>query len=110
MSSKATPKPQTPRLSAQPSQPSDPVADCSVDVEVRLMKYDPTMYSPRRLDMNLRGNESIGMQMLYRGLKETGTRMANGNYINTPADAVRWMLDQIAKNGAIALEGPGDAA
>jgi hypothetical protein len=50
----------------------------------------------RHLDIRLTRVQAQTMRRLQQGLNETDSRMANGKHVDSAADVVRWMLDQVA--------------
>ena len=41
-----------------------------------------------------------GLRILFLGLHATSTRLANGKHVDSQADAVRYLMEQITKRGA----------
>ncbi|MBL4701791.1 MAG: hypothetical protein JKX85_11105 [Phycisphaeraceae bacterium] len=68
-------------------------------LKVPLLPHNPNQYATNRIDLSLKHTEALGFQMLCLGLKESGARLNNGNYVNTPQDAVRWLMQNIFSEG-----------
>lgn len=67
----------------------------SVLVELPVSVADDGGYHKRRIDMHLSKAQARALRALFDGLHEGGKRRRDGLYINTPVDAVRWLLETI---------------
>jgi hypothetical protein len=52
-------------------------------------------YCPRHLDVQLAGDQPRRCRRLLDGLIAAGACLANGRPVKSPADAVRWLVDQL---------------
>jgi len=76
---------------------SQPAAGVVVEIAVPLAPLDEAAYMSshvevRRLDVPQR----TALRRLRNGLNAAGARLANTKFVESPADAVRWLLEQIA--------------
>ena len=54
-------------------------------------------YVSRHVEVNALSHEqALAMRRLFDGLQESVARLKSGKVITHPADAVRWLLEQIA--------------
>jgi hypothetical protein len=51
-------------------------------------------YRRRHIDVKLDSGASEFVTRLFRGLNEGDARLASGRHVTSPADAVRWLLEQ----------------
>jgi len=45
------------------------------------------------------GHMAETLKRLHEGLYQSSAKMANGTHIKSPADAIRWLLEQVAAAG-----------
>jgi hypothetical protein len=71
----------------------------SVIIEVPLLNVHETAYRPRHLNVQLNAMEADAMKRLLAGLDVRGDRVGgpDGRRVQTAADAVRWLLEQVGK-------------
>ena len=72
--------------------PTDGVREIALELP---MLSEPDRYTTRHLDIQLRQAQAIALRMLFNGCQERRARLADGKYINTTADAVRFLLERI---------------
>ncbi len=53
-------------------------------------------YMQRKVEARLSQDQRKGLKMLTMGLHHEHARLASGKHVDSPADAVRWLLEQIA--------------
>ena len=73
-----------------------------VTLEVPLGMIDPRGYIPVRERLEAKSmthQQSVGLLRVLRGLQDRGDRLRDGTAIKRGAQAVRWMLEQLA-NGS----------
>jgi peptidoglycan hydrolase-like protein with peptidoglycan-binding domain len=57
----------------------------------------PVSYLQRRIDLRkLTGRQSLAVRQLQEALDARGVRLANGSRISNPANALKWLLEEIA--------------
>lgn len=59
-------------------------------------------YIGRHLDVHLSRDQATTLHRLFRALHDRHARLDNGRHIDRPADAVRYLLEQL---GAVASDG-----
>ena len=47
------------------------------------------------VDVTLDADQNAGLNRLFGALHHSSTRLANGRHIDTKANAIRWLLEQI---------------
>ncbi len=85
------------------SQEMDP-APSTVSIDVPLGQVDLDQVAAGKLHLSrhveigrLTHDQKLALRRLQRGLDQSGARLANGKRIGSNADAVRWLLEQVAK-------------
>lgn len=80
--------------SEQPAElpPPEPVT-----VNVPRGTLEPDAYLPRKIEARLSIDQRKGLKMLTLGLRQQHTQLASGKHVDTHADAIRWLLEQIAE-------------
>lgn len=69
-------------------------------VEAPLASIDPSAYIQVRERLEAKEmsrKQSIALKRLHRGLEDKGEKLEDGTLITRPAQAVRWLLEQIYK-------------
>ena len=54
-------------------------------------------YASNRIDAHLNGEQRETLKRLRAALDAGAVRLKSGRVVHTPADAVRWLLEQIAE-------------
>ncbi len=65
-------------------------------IEVVLGEPLPHAYRSTHIDVHLDQRQAEGLRRLYDGLDRTGAKLSNGRHVQSAADAVKWLLDQVA--------------
>lgn len=52
-------------------------------------------YAARHINLNLKTTHAATFKRLFVGLQESGARLADGHYVNSTSDVVRYLLDQL---------------
>jgi len=56
-------------------------------------------YRQRHLDIQLDSRQAEALRRMFDGLHASAAKLANDWFVNTPGDAVRWMLERLAEGG-----------
>lgn len=81
----------------------DIVATVEKEVAIVLVSIDFPMakesvgYTRRRHDLKLNGNQAAVLRKLALGLGESGARLADGKFVESGNDALRWMLENLGQ-------------
>ena len=89
----------TPSAAPSASTPATPEAPRIVEVSiprVPLAPVDDDRYAPGHFEVKLSIADSRAFGRLIRGLDQSETRLGNGRCVQRPADAFRWLLEQVA--------------
>lgn len=65
-------------------------------IEVPLGEVDERGYAARHVDAQLTPEQRGSLRRVLRGLVDKGAKMKSGKPVWTSADAIRWMLEQVA--------------
>lgn len=69
----------------------------SVVIEVPLLEIADNGYISRHVEINnLPPKHAATLKALTRALHEQHAKTAAGRHVDTPTDAIRWLLDQIS--------------
>lgn len=52
-------------------------------------------YRQRHIDVHLDATQAEGLRRIFDGLQAAAAKLGNGRFINSPADAVRWVLERV---------------
>lgn len=66
-----------------------------IEISLPVAPVVDAAYVGNHIDVQLGRDEAIGLRMLFNGCHEKGIKLPNGKYINTTADAVRYMLGEV---------------
>lgn len=71
-----------------------------VDVALPVQKVDAATSCPRHIDIRLNHEQAIAFRGLFDGLHEQGAKIkgtvpGTTKYVNTPSDAVKYVLEQL---------------
>jgi hypothetical protein len=80
--------------SAEAAMPADPPIAHRVEVPMGALQngYLSAHVEARLTTEKQRRN----MRRMLQGLRQAGAKLENGRFVDTAADAVRWMLEQLA--------------
>jgi hypothetical protein len=67
-------------------------------------------YLNQHVDVQLTPPQATALKSLLAGLDHTGLRLGTGRRPATGADAIRWLLDQIARKGEGPAKGEGEGS
>lgn len=65
-------------------------------IEVPLAESRPELNRFRHVDARLDAIQGDALTRIYRALDRTDARLASGRHVDNAADAVRWLLEQVA--------------
>ena len=76
-----------------------------VTIEVPVAEIPAETYVQRHIDVHLVGRyggaaQRRALKRLTVGLNESHTTLKCGKHVDTTADAIRWLLEQIGSNGS----------
>lgn len=70
----------------------------TISLRVRVIVVDSSHYHTRHVDIQLTPLQRHALGSLFGALHNAQpTKMANGRFVQTHADCVRWLLDQIGR-------------
>ena len=97
----ATVNDDTPPDSALRTQNSGLSTQNSVPLEIPIGELSTTGYITGHVEVNhLSGQQKQGLNRLLNGLRGSRATLQDRNReVNTPADAVRWLLEKVAEDG-----------
>lgn len=75
-----------------------------VVLALTLGELPPNIYISRHLDIQLNSVQAVVLRRLFEGYYQTATRLANGRYVQSPADVIRYVLEQVGE-GVLKTEG-----
>lgn len=64
-------------------------------VDLPLGEVPPGVFVSRHVEVQLSREQARAMRRLYEGLMNTNARLASGRRVKSPADAVRFILEQL---------------
>ena len=107
--SKAKPKPPTPKPKPIKKGPWDGRGLKPFDgaVELKIPVAVSGRYVPRRIRTDVRDItklQRVGLNILMEGLRESDAELSSGQPVNNHVNAIRWMLETIAKKAEPQLE------
>lgn len=71
-----------------------------VQIAVPVVPLNETVYRVRHVNVNLSTeDQQIGLRRVFDALHGLHAKLANGRHVDTPADAVRWLLERVAETG-----------
>lgn len=73
--------------------PAAPPQIVAITVEVPAMALDDGGYAARFVQLRLNERQARKLRSIQLGLEQHNAKLADGSYVNTPLDAVRWMLE-----------------
>lgn len=85
-------------------KPSDPMTPdeirvYGVSLEVLLAQFRPEVRQFRHVEAQLDPRQGAVLRRLFDALDANHVRLANGRYVSTAADCIRWLLDQLDEKG-----------
>jgi hypothetical protein len=54
-------------------------------------------YAQKEIYMSLRGEQAATLRGILEGLENRHAKLATGAQVQTPQDALRWLLDEVAR-------------
>lgn len=69
-------------------------------VPVEIPTLAGTGYAQRQIDLTLSGPQAETLASVVRGLHAGSHKLADGRPVQTGADALKWMLEQVAANNS----------
>ena len=81
---------------AEPA-PFAPAVLLHATITAPLGSVDPVAYASDHIDGRLDPLQASGLRHLYNGLDAAGKRLRNGRRVLTSIDAVRWLLEELAR-------------
>ena len=76
---------------------STPNGPASAIVEVPLADPEPDSYLSRHVQVQLDAEQRVAMRRLLNGLRQANEHLASGRAVQSNANAIEWVLEQIAK-------------
>lgn len=92
----ASPEP-SPELPPESSPNKEPQGD-QAELLIYVSRAASPGYRTNRIDTRLDDVQSRGLRALFDGLHQRHEKLANGRHVDSPADAVRWLLEQVGGN------------
>lgn len=68
----------------------------SVLIEIPVMPFDASKYRTNQLHLRLTQRQADAMRVIFDGLHEAKRKLDSGKHVDSPADAVKWILERIA--------------
>lgn len=68
-----------------------------VQISVPLEVAEPDGYVSTHVEVRLSGRQAVGLHRLWRTLNRRDERTLNGKHVQSRADAVRWLLEELAE-------------
>jgi hypothetical protein len=66
-------------------------------IEVPMLEFDPVnVFVARRVEMKLSLQQAMKLKRIKLALEMQNAQLESGKRINTPADVIRWILDNIS--------------
>lgn len=81
---------------AQPNQTPQEAASDQAPLAVPLGEIPAGVYVSKHVEAQLDGPQAATLRRVLAGLDRDGARLANGRRVTSSADAVRWLLENIA--------------
>jgi hypothetical protein len=96
---------------AQPTAEQAQPAGGTVTIELPWSPVSETAHLARHVEVTLDRPQRVALRALFNALNaEPPARLKSGRYVQSPPDAVRWMLEQLAGQLGIDKDGLGIAA
>ena len=70
-----------------------------VSIEVELGPKPAGIYVSRHVEVRLEGAQAETLRKVFDGLALSAARLGNGRYVSSVPDAIRWLLEEIARAG-----------
>lgn len=97
--------PELPTELVDPTSPAQTAGPSRAAIEIPIGPVDPRAYRSTHLDVSrLTPQQSHGLRRVQNGLDLTRAVLDSGRRVTTPADAIRWLLEQIAISPSVAAE------
>lgn len=71
-------------------------AHAMVEIVVPMAGLDPNAHLSRHVEAQLTPEQAVILRGVQNALNQRYARMANGKFVQSGADAVRWLLEQVA--------------
>lgn len=71
-----------------------------VRIEAQLAPLFEQAYRPTHVEARLDPAQARVLRRLLDGLDQAGARLRNGRRVGSPADSVRWLLEQLDEGGS----------
>lgn len=75
---------------------SDSASPMTVLIEVPVAPFDPTAFRSRFLTMRLSQRQADALKCIAAGLKQSHEMLRNEKHVDTPPQAIQWVLEQAA--------------
>jgi hypothetical protein len=75
---------------------TSPIGDIKMEVKTIGLPVaePPPGYRTNHLDLHLTQTQADHLAKLLSGLRKSNALLANGRYVNTPPDVIRWVLER----------------
>lgn len=70
--------------------------ELTVIIEIPVAVPTDSAYRTRQIHAKLTQRQADAARVLFDGLYAQDATLANGHHVDTPADAIKWLLEQIA--------------
>lgn len=70
-----------------------PARIVSMSIDVPVMPLDESGYAAKFIQLRLSDKQARRLRSIQIGLEESDARLEDDSYVNSPLDAVRWMLE-----------------
>jgi hypothetical protein len=78
---------------------SGEVALIEAELMLPMAPATTSAYIPTHVDVHLSVTQAAALRRVFDGLQARAVRLENGRFVQTGADAVRWILEQVAEQG-----------
>ena len=69
----------------------------TISTSVPLGPLPPDVYLARHVDVQLSHDHAVVLRRIYEGLHSQARTLANGRFVQTNVDVVRYMLEQVGE-------------
>ena len=73
----------------------------TLTISLSLGEFDETAYAQQHVDVQLDRRQSVALKRLLAWLHSKHASLASGRHVETPPDAIRWLLEEIAFEGKV---------
>lgn len=67
-----------------------------VIIEIPVRPFDPNIYRTNQLHLRLTQRQADAMRVIFDGLHDAKAKLESGKHVDSPADAVKWILEKVA--------------